>query len=148
MVLTNAGRDHAAACVYSTSAQPAAANYLAVSANATAPSAASTTLPGEITTASGGLLRAQATYAHTGGTATATLTKTFTANGSDSLPVVLAKVGVLNASSSGTLVHETLLSATSTLTVSGDACTVTETITVSLSTRRRAGERVAGGATQ
>src|SRR4051812_45332787 len=146
MVLTNAGRDHAAACVYSTSAQPASANYMAVSANTTAPSAASTTLPGEITTASGGLLRAQATYAHTGGTATVTLTKTFTANGSDSLPVVLAKVGVFNAAvSGGTLEHETLLSATSTLTVSGDACTVTETITVSLSTRRRAGERVAGG---
>lgn len=131
MVLTNAGRDHAAACVYSTSAQPASANYMAVSANATAPSASSTTLPGEITTAGGGLLRAQATYAHTGSTATVTLTKTFTANGSDSLPVTLAKVGILNASSSGTLEHETLLSATSTLTVSGDACTITETITLS-----------------
>lgn len=131
MVLTTAGRDMAASAVYNTATQPAAANYLAVSANATAPSAASTTLPGEITTGGGGLVRAQAVYAHTGGAATVTLAKTFTANGSDSLPVTLAKVGVLNASSSGTLVHETLLSATSTLTVSGDATTITETITIS-----------------
>lgn len=131
MVLTTAGRDMAASAVYNTATQPAAANYLAVSANATAPSAASTTLPGEITTGGGGLVRAQAVYAHTGGAATVTLAKTFTANGSDSLPVTLAKVGVLNAASSGTLVHETLLSATSTLTVSGDATTITETITIS-----------------
>lgn len=130
-MLTNAGRDHALAAVYTTSTQPAAANYMAVSANATAPSAANTTLPGEITTGGGGLVRAQATYAHTGGQATATLTKTFTANGSDSLPVTLAKIGILNASSSGTLVHETLLGATATLTSSGDQCTITETITAS-----------------
>lgn len=131
MVLTNAGRDMAASAVYNTATQPAAANYLALSANATAPSAASTTLPGEITTGGGGLIRAQAVYGHTGGTATVTLGKTFTANGSDSLPVTLAKVGVLNAASSGTLVHETLLAATATLTSSGDSCVVTETITIS-----------------
>lgn len=131
MVLTNAGRDMAAAAVYGTSAQPAAANYLAVSANTTTPSAASTTLPGEITTGGGGLVRAQAVYAHTGGAATAVLSKTFTANGSDSLPVVLAKVGVFNAASAGTLAHETLLNATSTLTVSGDSTAITETITLS-----------------
>lgn len=130
-MLTNAGRDHALAAVYTTGTQPAAANYMAVSANATAPSAASTTLPGEITTGGGGLIRVQATYAHTGGQATATLTKTFTANGSDSLPVTLAKIGILNASSSGTLVHETLLNATATLTSSGDQVTITETVTAS-----------------
>jgi len=132
MVLTNAGRDHALACVYTTSAQPAAGNYMAVSANATAPSTASTTLPGEITTGGGGLVRAQGTYAHTGGQATATLSKTFTANGSDSLPVTLAKVGILNATpTGGTLVHETLLNTTSTLTISGDSTTITETVTAS-----------------
>lgn len=131
MVLTNGGRDHALAATYTTSTQPAAANYMAVSANATAPSAASTTLPGEITTGGGGLVRAQATYAHTGGAATATLTKTFTANGSDSLPVTIAKIGILNAASSGTLVHETLISPTATLSASGDQVTITETITAS-----------------
>lgn len=128
-LLTNAGRDGLHAQHLTTGAQPAAFNYMGVSANATAPSASNTTLPGEITTAGGGLLRAQATYAHTTGTNTSTLTRTFTANGSDSLPVTLAKIGILNAASVGTLGYETLLSATSTLTVSGDNVTITETVT-------------------
>ncbi|WP_433329977.1 phage tail fiber protein [Spirillospora sp. CA-294931] len=130
-MLTNGGRDHALACVYGTAAQPAAANYLALSANSAAPNAANTTLPGEITTSGGGLVRAQATYAHTNGQATATLTKTFTANGSDALPVTIAKIGIFNAPSSGTLTNETLLSATATLSAAGDALTITDTITVS-----------------
>ena len=129
MLLTNGGRDALHSQHLNTAAQPAAFNYMAVSANATAPSASSTTLPGEITTAGGGLLRAQATYAHTGGTNTTTLTKTFTANGSDALPVTIAKIGVLNASSAGTLGYETLLSATATLTISGDNVAITHTIT-------------------
>lgn len=129
MLLTNAGRDALHAQHMSTSAQPASFNYMAVSSNSTAPSAASTTLPGEITTAGGGLLRKQATYAHSAGTNTSTLTATFTANGSDSLPVTIAKIGVLNAASVGTLGYETLLNATATLTVSGDNVTVTETVT-------------------
>jgi hypothetical protein len=128
-LLTTVGRDALHAQHLTTGAQPAAFNYMAVSANATAPSAASTTLPGEITTAGGGLLRAQATYAHTGGTNTSTLTKTFTANGSDTLPVTIAKIGVLNAASVGTLGYETLLNATATLTVAGDNVAVTHTIT-------------------
>jgi hypothetical protein len=53
----------------------------------------------------------------------------FTANGSDSLPVTISKLGVFNASSSGTLGYETLLNATATLTTSGDNVTVTHTIT-------------------
>lgn len=129
-MLTNAGKDHLFAAGYGTSTQPAAANYLALSANTTTPSASSTTLPGEITTGGGGLIRAQATYAHTTGQSTATLTKVFTANGSDSLPVTVAKVGVLNASSSGTLVHETLLTTTATVSSSGDTLTITETVTL------------------
>jgi hypothetical protein len=131
MVLTNGGRDVALAATYTTSTQPAAANYMALTANSTAPAGSDTTLTGEITTGGGGLIRAQATYAHTTGQATATLTKTFTANGSDSLPVTIAKIGILNASSSGTLVHATLLSATATLSASGDQLTVTETVTAS-----------------
>jgi hypothetical protein len=128
-LLTTVGRDALHAQHVGTAAQPAAFNYIALSANTTAVSAASTTLPGEITTASGGLVRAQATYAHTTGTNTSTLTKTFTANGSDSLAVVIAKIGVLNAASVGTLAYETMLNATATLTVSGDSVTVTETLT-------------------
>jgi hypothetical protein len=53
------GRDALHAQHLGTAAQPAAFNYMALSANTTTASAASTTLPGEITTASGGLIRAQ-----------------------------------------------------------------------------------------
>lgn len=110
--------------------QAAAANYIALTANSAAPAAGDTTLTGEIATASGGLIRAQATPAHTNGTSTYTLTHTFTANGSDVLPVTIAKIGVFNASTVGTMMFETLLSATATLTASGDQIVVTETVTL------------------
>lgn len=129
-LLTNAGRDAIHAQHFGTGAQPAAVNYLAVSANTTAESAANTTLPGEITTAGGGLIRKQATYAHTAGTNTSTLTATFTANGSDTLPVTLAKVGALNAASGGTLGYEKLLGTTATISASGDNAAITFTGTV------------------
>jgi hypothetical protein len=131
-MLTNAGRDMVASALGDRSGSRAAvADYLALTANSTAPAGGDTTLTAEIATGGGGLIRAQATYAHTNGQATYTLSKTFTANGSDSLPVVVAKVGVLNASSSGALVWSTLLSATATISAVGDALTVTETITLS-----------------
>lgn len=129
MLLTTVGRDALHSQHMNTSAPPATFNYMAVTANATAPSAASTTLTAEITTAGGGLLRAQATYAHTATTNTTTLTKTFTANGSDALPVTIAKIGIFNASTVGTIAYETLLSATATLTASGDNVAITETVT-------------------
>jgi hypothetical protein len=128
-LLTSVGRDALHKQHMDTAAQPAAFNYIALSANVTTPSTASTTLPGEITTAGGGLLRAQGTFAHTTGTNTSTLTKTFTANGSDSLPVTVAKAGMLNAASVGTLGYETLLNAAVTLTISGDSFVFTETLT-------------------
>lgn len=129
MLLTNVGRDAVHAQHMSTAAQPAAFNYIGLTASTTAPAATDTTLTGEITTAGGGLIRAQATYAHTAGTNTSTLTKTFTANGSDSLPVVVAQIGVFNAATAGTLGYHTALSASATLNVSGDNITVTETVT-------------------
>lgn len=128
-LLLTVGRDALHAQHMSISAQPAAFNYLALTANSTAPAVGNTSLAGEIATGGGGLIRAQATYAHTAGTNTSTLTKTFTANGSDVLPVVVAKIGVFNASSTGTEGYETLLNVTSTLTTSGDNVTVTETVT-------------------
>ena len=128
-LLVNAGRDALHKQHLDTSTQPASFNYMCLSANATAASASNTTCPGEITTAGGGLLRAQAAFAHTTGTNTSTLTKTFTGNGSDSYPVIIAKIGVLNASSSGTLGYETLLGTTATLSLSGDNVAITHTIT-------------------
>lgn len=128
-MLTNAGKD----LIYTNMAslsQAAAANYIALTANATAPGAGDTTLTAEIATGGGGLIRAQATPAHSNGTSTYTLTKTFTANGSDSLPVTIAKIGVFNASSSGSMMFETLLTTTATLSASGDALTITDTCTL------------------
>lgn len=130
MAKSTVGVDAICKQISDTAAQPAAANYIALTANATAPSAGNTTLTAEITTGGGGLIRAQATFAHTGGTSTYTLTKTFTANGSDALPVTLAKIGVFNASTVGTLFYETLLSSTATLSASGDNVAITETVTV------------------
>lgn len=128
-LLVNAGRDALHKQHLDTAAQPAAFNYMCLSANVTAASGANTTLPGEITTAGGGLLRAQATFAHTNGTNTSTLTKTFTANGSDVVPVTIGKIGVLNAVTVGTLGYETLLGTTAVLSLSGDNIAVTHTIT-------------------
>lgn len=131
-LMTNGGRDGAFRLLYDTSRAglPGPYNFIGLTANATAASAASTTLTGEIVTAGGGLIRAVAAYAHTNGTATATLSKTFTANGSDTLAVTIAKIGIFDAVTAGNLGHETLLNATATLNVSGDNVAVTETVTI------------------
>lgn len=124
---TNAGADFQAGVMSSTASTGtgsyAPANYIGLTANATAPAAADTTLTGEITT--GALARAQATYSHTTGTASYTLQKTFTSDQS----VTVAKIGIFNASTGGTMVFETLLNASATL-VSGDQLTVTETVSL------------------
>ncbi len=131
-MLHNAGKDFAASALGDRSGSRAAvADYLALTANTSSPAAGDTTLTAEIATAGGGLIRAVATYAHTNGTATYTLSKQFTANGSDSLPVTVAKVGVFNASSGGTMPWSSLLGTTATVSASGDSVTITETITVS-----------------
>ena len=119
--------------VYVIAPGQAPAMFMAITANATAASATDTTLTAEITTAGGGLIRKQATYAHTAGASTYTMTATFTANGSDSLPVTVAKMGTFNSivGGSGRMLHETLLSpGTATLTSSGDPVTNTNTITM------------------
>jgi hypothetical protein len=132
-LLTNAGRDALHAQHVGTAAQPAAFFQMAFanSATATTPAAGDTTLAGEITTAGGGLLRGAATYAHTTGTNTSTLTRTVTANGSDTLPVTISQDGVFNAASAGTLGYKTVLTpSTATLSASGDNLTTTHTLTI------------------
>lgn len=110
-MITNAGKDLQSRVMFDTASNGtgsyAAANYIALTANATAPSAASTVLTGEFAAAGGGLIRAQATYAHTNGTGTTTLTKTFTANANDGPSNTVNKAGLLNAPSGGTLLLET-----------------------------------------
>ena len=104
---TNGGADMEAAQIASTGTQPAAANYIALSNDATAPAAtdcaagaSSCTLTGEIST--NGVARAQAAYAHTNGTNTITLTYTFTFTGSQSVQ----KAGLFNAASNGVMFLE------------------------------------------
>jgi hypothetical protein len=109
----------------------APAPWMALTANAGAAAGSDTTLTAEITTGGGGLIRKLGTYAHTAGVASYTITTVFTANGSDSLPVTIAKMGTFNSLTGGTMAFETLLSATATLTLSGDALTVTDTVTQS-----------------
>jgi hypothetical protein len=111
--------------------------YMALANNATAvaPAVTDTALTGEIVTASGGLIRKLGTYAHSAssaGSSTVTLTKTWTANGSDSLPVTVSQQatfqGVVVAASR--MFTKTALSANATLTTSGDQVQDTTTYTV------------------
>ena len=108
------------------------ASYIGLTASSTAAVDGDTTLTGEITTAGGGLIRALGTYAHTAAGTTTTLTKTYTANGSDSLPVTIAQIGVFQGVvvAASRMVFRTLLNATATLTISGDQLQVTETVTL------------------
>ncbi|MEO7836206.1 MAG: hypothetical protein ABIS21_01030 [Acidimicrobiales bacterium] len=104
------------------------ARYMALTENAAAASAASTVLTGEITT--GGCGRALATYAHTGGTATLTLIKTFSVTAS--FPAI-HRIGLFTASNStaaGVLVYETVLNADANV-INGDSLQITHTNTVS-----------------
>lgn len=127
-----AGRDWAASALFDRSgSRAAAADYLGVTANSTAPAAGDTALTAEITTAGGGLIRKTATYAHTTGAATSTLTTTFTANANDALPVTLAKAGVFNAASGGAMPFSSLLSPTAVVSAVGDSVTLTVTVTKS-----------------
>ncbi len=126
-LMVNGGRDATFDLVFSTGGY----TYIGLTANSSSPAGPDSSLTGQITTSGGGLIAATATYAHTTGASTATLTKTFTANGSDSLPVTIAKVGLRSASGTGGTFHSsTLLSSTATLSATGDALTVTWTFTL------------------
>lgn len=122
-LVTDAGFDFASKVLSDTAAQPAACNYIAVSNDATSPAAADTTLASEI--AANGLSRAQGTFAHTAGTKTYTVSKVFTATGTQASQ----KTGLFNASSSGTLCYE--VAYTQVTVNNNDTLTVTWTITLS-----------------
>jgi len=104
--------------------QPQEAQYIALTTNASAPAAGDTTLTSEI--ASGGLERAIGAYSHTASTTSYKISKTFTAT---STHTAVAKAGLFNASSSGTLVFTTLLSSTATLAIN-DTLTIEWTVNI------------------
>jgi hypothetical protein len=120
---TNAGIDFAADALSKSASRPAAAEYMALTENATAPAAGDTTLTGEIAT--GGLTRVIATYAHTGGAANYTLSKTFTAT---SAFTAVQKEAIFNASSAGIMFIENTFTATA-LSIN-DQLTVTHTVNI------------------
>lgn len=130
MLLTSGGIDFLCTQCSGAASATAVAKYIGLTANSTAPASGDTVLTGEIATAGGGLVRAAGTYAHTNGALTFTLTNTWIANGNDVLPVTIAKVGLFTAASVGTLVFETLMSATATLSAAGDNVPLTWTFTV------------------
>jgi hypothetical protein len=102
--------------------------FMALTEDSGAAAAGDTTLASEITT--GGAARALATYAHTGGTATFTLTKSYSI--SSSFPAV-HKMGLFTAgtlTAAGIMVFETVLNADANV-ISGDTLQVTDTVTIS-----------------
>lgn len=94
----------------------------------------------EIWNSGGGLNRALGTYAHTVGTSTYTLTKTWTSTVSDPSSSTVHRVGVFvhavdaapSTTTTGMMVYETNLSADAIITNNAsDQLTVTETVTIS-----------------
>jgi hypothetical protein len=102
--------------------------FMALTTNAGAASAASTTLTGEITT--GGAGRAKATYAHTYGAATLTLQKAYAITGTHTAIHRMGLFGALTAAGADPMFFETVLNADATV-VNGDTLTVTDTVTIS-----------------
>lgn len=101
----------------------APACYIGLTANSAAVNDSDTALPGEIVT--GTLIRAICLFSYTTGASSYTLTKTFTSDQT----ITLAKLGVFNAATGGTMVFETPIPSPPAL-VLNDQCAVTETVTL------------------
>jgi hypothetical protein len=101
----------------------AAAAWIGLTADSTAPTLADTVLPGEII--SGTLTRAQGAYGHTTGAASYTVSKLFVSDQSITIP----KIGIFNGPTGGSPFIETMLSATAVLN-SGDQLQIVSTVTL------------------
>jgi hypothetical protein len=123
-LITNAGRDFIATQLSGAASASAVAKWIALSSDGTAPAAGDTTIASEIT--GNGLGRAEATYAHTNGTATFTLQRQWSVSGTQNN---IQKMGVFNAVSTGTLVFATMLAESKSVS-NGDTLTVTWTGTI------------------
>lgn len=121
-IVVYAGMDQAGAFINSL--------YMGLSANTTDPVIGDTSLTGEITTSGGGLVPQSVGYSHTNGQLTFVNSATFTANGSDSLPVTIAQIcGRTASGGGGTMRYREKLTSTAAIAASGDALTVTYTLT-------------------
>jgi hypothetical protein len=102
--------------------------FMGITADTGAAAAGDTTLASEQT--SNGMSRALATYAHSGGAATFTLTKAFSVSGGTT---TIHKMGLFTAkdtTSAGILYFEAVLNADA-IVISGDTLTITDTVTLS-----------------
>jgi len=123
-VITTTGVDVIAEQIGSTSPSTNGANYIALTNNTAAASSASTSLTGEIST--GGLARAIGAFAHTNGTSTYTVSKTFTASATNT---GVQKAGLFTSSAGNAMFAENTFSSVNL--ISGDQLTITWTITIS-----------------
>jgi hypothetical protein len=122
-VKTTVGIDFLFAQGYGSSPGANGLNYIALSNDTVTETTASTTLSNEI--ALNGLARAQGTYAHTGGAATATIDKTFTCITN---PQAAQKAALFSAAAVGTMNH--VLGFTQRSLQVNDTLQVTFTITL------------------
>jgi hypothetical protein len=108
------------------------APWISLTENAGAPAAGDTQLTGELVVGtSAGLERVMATYAHTGGTATFTLTKAYTLTGGTSRTIQKAMFSNSAVDSANQLaLFETAVPSPPVL-VTNDQLTITETVTLS-----------------
>ena len=122
------------------------AQFMGLSTTNTASVATDTSMAGEIVngtpagetnvagTLPSGLLRQIATYAHSAGASTYTMTGVFTVNASDAiLPQTIYRMGLfkslISTDTANSMMFETLLSASATVSAIGDQLTTTETVT-------------------
>lgn len=111
--------------------------YMALSTNATAPTSTDTALAGELWVSGGGLNRSRATYAHTTGASSYTLSKTYIMNASDNggSAATINKIGIFNfqvtttPSGSTGMLFETAVPNPPVL-VSGDQVAVSDVISI------------------
>lgn len=102
--------------------------FMGLTTDSGAASAADTVLASEITT--NGASRALATYAHTGATATFTLSKAYSITGTLTAIHKMGLFTAANTTAAGILYFESVLNADATV-VNGDTLTVTDTVTLS-----------------
>lgn len=131
---TTAGTTPGATAVYIIGLGGPATMFGGVSTTNTASVATDTTMAGELATAGGAVVRKICPIAHSAGTTTTTLTPVWTMNATDATagPFTIYRVGFFpgaNVTNAAKMSFETLLSASATLTASGDQLTVTETVT-------------------
>ena len=113
-IITNAGIDFQSDVMFNPASNGTGiygpACYIAISSDFESPLPTDLALPGEVTT--GPLSRAPASYGHTVGTATTTLSKLFTSDQT----ILVAKAAVFNQAAGGSPITESLFAAAAQLT--------------------------------